>query len=326
MAGVDREALGLWQAAVLALLLHAAAAWLLGGPGGVLASWIGLSQEEARRLAEEGERAAAEPLRFEFIDIPDEPEEPNPEARVGSDRSRRARAQVRPADAPAPDNPDPYARGSTPQKVAYQAAEEPVNAAPAPEAPQAPSGGGEARGAGGEAGPADAGSERAADGAPGGDRSPGAGRGPRLTGTRISPGEIDEVFDNPAGAAGAQIGRLSFDSAAIDWGPYAREMARAIRRAWLERIPPAFYAGLRGVVQVSFRIQRGGEVTGILLLDSYGVRLLGDGRAEVGPGVRPFEVTVEETLQAAEIPPLPDRFPESSVGVTAAFCYGVPCR
>jgi outer membrane biosynthesis protein TonB len=262
----------------------------------------------------------------------------NPEARVGADRSRRARSQPRPEDAAAPENPDPYTRGSTPQKVVYEAAPQAANVPPAPaaaseaEASESPGGGGEARVAEssdetrgvarGGAGAAPPGSDL-----PAGPGRDGAGRGKKLSGTRISASEIAEVFDNPGGVAAAQMGRLSFDSAAIDWGPYAREMVRAIRRAWLERIPPAFYTGgLRGVVQVSFRIQRDGEVTEIALLDSYGVRPLGDGRAEIGPGIRPFEVTVEETLGAAEVPPLPSHFPESSVGVTAAFCYGVACR
>jgi outer membrane biosynthesis protein TonB len=335
---MERKELRLWQSAVAAVLLHLAAAWLLGGPGGVLASWIALSEEELRRLAEESARDSAGPLRFEFIDIPDEPEAPNPEARVASDRSRRARSQPRPADAPAPDNPDPYTRGSTPQKVEYEAAPQAANVPPAPapapaaEASEPPAGGGEAQVAESSAEARGAASGEKGAALPGGDPPAGlgreaAGRGRKLSGTRISASEIAEVFDNPGGVAGTQMGRLSFDSAAIDWGPYAREMARAIRRAWLERIPPAFYTGgLRGVVQVSFRIQRDGAVTEISLLDSYGVRPLGDGRAEIGPGIRPFEVTVEETLQEAELPPLPSHFPESSVGVTAAFCYGVACR
>ena len=204
--------------------------------------------------------------------------------------------------------------------MTYDGSRQPGSAAPTPaaEGPQPPPGGGEARGA-------ESGQTAAAE--PETDLPAGPGSGRRLSGTRVSPSEIAEVFDNPGGVAGTQMGRLSFDSAAIDWGPYAREMSRAIRRAWLERIPPAFYrGGLRGVVQVSFRIQRDGAVTAIALLDSYGVRPLGDGRAEIGPGIRPFEVTVEETLQEAEVPPLPSHFPDQSVGVTAAFCYGVACR
>jgi hypothetical protein len=120
-----------------------------------------------------------------------------------------------------------------------------------------------------------------------------------------------------------EIGTVSFDTAAIDWGPYARLMLQVVRRNWIERLPPAALSGLRGVAVVNFRIARDGSVSALSLVDSYGVRLKPLGGAEVTEGVRPFETTAVAAIEVSELPPLPEIFEEPDVGVTIAFYYNL---
>lgn len=119
------------------------------------------------------------------------------------------------------------------------------------------------------------------------------------------------------------IGTVSFDTAAIDWGPYARRMLQVIRRNWIDRLPPAALSGLRGVAVVNFRISRDGSVSNVSLVDSYGVRPNARGSAEVTEGIRPFETTAVGAIEGSDLPPLPDIFEEPDVGVTIAFYYNL---
>jgi len=120
-----------------------------------------------------------------------------------------------------------------------------------------------------------------------------------------------------------ELGTVSFDTAAIDWGPYARKMLRIIRRNWIERLPPAARTGIRGVAVVNFRIAGDGSISNISLIDSYGVRLSPPNRYQVTDGIRPFESTAMAAIEVSELPALPDIFTEPDVGVTIGFYYNL---
>jgi hypothetical protein len=347
--------LDLGGALLIAVLAHLAAIWLLtrlpalASPSSRRASPLQVEFEEPRQSEppRRQPRPQAKPRPFKFVDIPDEPEVHNPQAPAVSDRSRRARAPLRPDASHKADNPDPYALGNTPQNVLLAPAPKPPASGPAgrPGSPPEPAAAARADGAppesagsaekrgdlafkqarGGSGGGEDPTAEVAhGSGAGGGQRRPGAPGGLLAQMPRVSEGELLESFHNPGGTALSQIGSVSFDTAAIDWGPYAREMLRIIRRNWIERYPPAAASGLMGVAIVNFRIARDGGVSAVTLVDSYGVRLSPSGRVEIIPGIRPLETSALEAIQNSELPRLPDIFSEPDVGVTIGFYYNVP--
>ncbi len=325
----DREArdlrtLSLPQALLLALLAHLAAALLLSRSGASLASWGALTPEEIAAL-EALEPQPETPLHFEFIDIPDEPEVRSPNAKIASDRARRARSQPLPAAAPPPQNADPYAHGSTDQMVLLRPTPGPA-LPPAGSAASRTSGGAGSSAAGAPRAPA----QEAPDLGPAGsaDSGPSEGERPPLLRSvpRVSPGDLSESYDNPGGAASSDIGSISFDTAVSDLGAYQNEMIRRVRRSWYDRFPQAAFSGVRGVVVVSFRVARDGSVSGITLVDSYSVRLGAGGAPELGAGVPPFESASMGAVEALELPPLPDYFSAPDLGVTLSFLYNVRLR
>jgi TonB family protein len=99
----------------------------------------------------------------------------------------------------------------------------------------------------------------------------------------------------------------------VDWGPYAKVIVEIIRRNWIDRMPPAFEAGLKGRSVLSFRISKNGTVSGIVLND--------------GSGVRPYDKAAEYAIEASNpLPPLPPAFGalnKEDVGVTFEFYYNL---
>ncbi|MEE9218669.1 MAG: hypothetical protein V3U98_06345 [Acidobacteriota bacterium] len=315
----EPEGFKLWQALLVALVLHALTGLLLWRVPGAFASYFYLSEEELRALAEEDRQP---PLRFEFVDIPDEPEVEPEAPKALSDRSRRARGQPRPETADEADDPDPHAEGTTFQKVDVRPSAQELAAASALETRVPGPGRGEEAIPGGVNRGLQAPEEEM-------DPGPAEGTGTGPSGNllasipRISESDLLESFRNPGGYTPMEIGTVSFDTAAIDWGPYARRMLRVIRRSWIERLPPAARTGLRGVAVVNFRIAEDGSVSAITLLDSYGVRVRPAGRMQMTDGIRPFESTAMEAIEVSELPPLPDIFPGPDVGVSIGFFYNL---
>jgi TonB family protein len=278
------------QAFLLAALAHGMLLWL-GAARPDLLSWD---------LAVPPRPPDPGPLRFEFVDLPEEPPEPErpPADAPASDRTRRA-ASRSPAE-PAPESRDPRSQGDTSEKV---------ERAPSPESrprPGEPGGesGGEAspeRGGTPEAGvPADSGVARKAQALVDAARP-------------YSLRELGQRYDNPAAPATADFGPISFDTVGVDWGPYARTIVQIIRRNWIDRMPPAFHAGLRGRSVLSFRIGTDGRVSGIALVD--------------GSGIRPFDKAAEFAIEASDpLPPPPEEFQalgKDDVGVTFEFYYNL---
>ena len=255
--------------------------------------------------------------------LPPEPETP-PQNAPASDRTRRVATPEPPR--PVPESTDPFSEGDTSEKIDLlpspeippepEAESEPppeVESAPEPEAapPDAP-----------EVAPRDAQepvTEEPGPRTPQEDVSEDSSEDSRkgqaiLDATRpYSLRELGQRYDNVAAPSNADFGTVSFDTVGVDWGPYAKQIVEIIRRHWIERLPPAFQAGLRGRAVVSFRIAKDGTVTTILLVD--------------GSGVRPYDKAAEFSIEASSpLPPLPPEFnslDKDDVGVTFEFYYNL---
>lgn len=103
-------------------------------------------------------------------------------------------------------------------------------------------------------------------------------------------------------------GPLSFDTKGYDWGAYAAEMIRKIKRNW--EIPKLAHYGLKGRLVVRFYLLRDGRVEGLRLL--------------VSSGVPPFDNASMQAIRSSNpFRPLPADFPNPREGVTITFLYNI---
>jgi protein TonB len=213
---------------------------------------------------------AQPPLEFEFVDLPEEREEPPSSDRVPlSDLDRRAHGGEgqEASDRPASRGNTPQIvrseggtvldRGAPPSRVGppseavspSEQAPERERAQPEPDVPRpAPEGAGEHE-----------------------PRPPQPEPALRLppAGAWTLPPAAGGLPENPDRNGGAvDEGGLSFDTQWYDWGPYAKKMLRKIRMNW--QIPEIARLGVDGVVKIRFFIERNGAVTGLQILDESG--------------------------------------------------------
>lgn len=103
-------------------------------------------------------------------------------------------------------------------------------------------------------------------------------------------------------------GPLSFDTKGYDWGPYAAEMIRKIKRNW--EIPRLAHYGLKGRLVVRFFLLRDGRVEGLRLL--------------VSSGVPPYDnASLQAIRNSSPFRALPPDFPNPQEGVTITFLYNI---
>ncbi|MBK9968465.1 MAG: TonB C-terminal domain-containing protein [Holophagales bacterium] len=103
-------------------------------------------------------------------------------------------------------------------------------------------------------------------------------------------------------------GPLSFDTKGYEWGPYAAEMIRKIKRNW--EIPKLAHYGMKGRLTVRFFLMRDGRVEGLRLL--------------VSSGVPPFDNASMKAIQnSSPFRALPPDFPNPREGVTITFLYNI---
>lgn len=106
----------------------------------------------------------------------------------------------------------------------------------------------------------------------------------------------------------ADSGPLSFDTANYEWGPYAAEMIRKIKRNW--DIPALAQYGIKGRVTIRFFILKDGRVDGERILASS--------------GIPPFDnASFQAILRASPFRPLPADLGHDREGVTVSFFYNV---
>ncbi len=103
-------------------------------------------------------------------------------------------------------------------------------------------------------------------------------------------------------------GPLSFDTKGYEWGPYAAEMIRKIKRNW--EIPKLAHYGLKGRLVVRFFLLRDGRVEGLRLL--------------VSSGIPPYDnASMQAIRNSSPFRALPPDFPNPREGVTITFLYNV---
>jgi outer membrane biosynthesis protein TonB len=291
------------------------------------------------------------PLKFTYVKIPnDTPAPKNPDARLLSDKDRRARQEMpTPPDA-RQFSRDPHSQGDSIDRVKpdprlAKGPDMPKPAPPAaPKGPDTPSTGqseGRDAGAGEKAESEDAHIARAqgppgeiAPASPNGlQPRPGEGTSsgavPRTTyggtsGAGGSPGsparsdsdlkqqtEYKFTFSNQGWLKGGAYGSLSFDTQGFPWGDYARQIYVIIRNNWYDRIPlAAREGGLSGYTCQHFVIARSGSISSLDVT-----------RPSTVP---PFNKAASDALHASSpLPPLPADFPDPEEGVTFCFYYNM---
>jgi TonB family protein len=103
-------------------------------------------------------------------------------------------------------------------------------------------------------------------------------------------------------------GPIAFDTAGYDWGPYAAEMIRKIKRNW--EVPALARYGVKGWVRIRFFIRRDGTVEGTQIVASS--------------GVPPFDNSaLQAILRSSPLRPLPADLSHEREGVTITFYYNL---
>lgn len=103
-------------------------------------------------------------------------------------------------------------------------------------------------------------------------------------------------------------GPLSFDTAGYDWGAYAAEMIRKIKRNW--DVPALARYGVKGRLTIRFFILRDGRVEGERILSPS--------------GVPPFDNAAFLAIaHASPFRPLPSDLGHDREGVTVTFFYNI---
>lgn len=103
-------------------------------------------------------------------------------------------------------------------------------------------------------------------------------------------------------------GPLSFDTVGYDWGAYAAEMIRKIKRNW--DVPALARYGVKGRLTIRFFILKDGRVEGERILS--------------GSGVPPFDNAAFQAIaRSSAFRPLPDDLGHDREGVTVTFFYNL---
>jgi len=286
------------------------------------------------------------PLKFAYVNVPNDlATAKNPNARLLSDKNRRARQEVQTPNDARRFSSDPHSEGTSIERVKPDPSrpEGREDVEPRQRAPRgAPSAGATGTAAGtlarnragrGAATPRPDGLLRSGEvpgNAPGvqesqGEGEPSGDRGvPEGTGepgddpkeslkqalSDLKSGEYKFQFNNPAYLRGGSYGTMSFDTQDFPWGDYARRIYLVIRNNWFARIPLAAREGIRGWVCQRFVIEKDGTISSV--------------RSVRPSGVAPFDKSSADALAASSpLPPLPEGFPESNEGVTFCFYYNM---
>ena len=123
-----------------------------------------------------------------------------------------------------------------------------------------------------------------------------------------SAGQGDEGGGYDRDGGFADSGPLSFDTVGYDWGAYAAEMIRRIKRHW--EIPSIAHYGLKGRVTIRFFINKNGTVDGEQILSSS--------------GKPPFDNAAFQAIaRSSAFRPLPADLGHDREGVTVTFFYNL---
>jgi TonB family protein len=264
----------------------------------------------ARALAAQPERPQ-ESTRFVFVQPRVDTPAPTPPPRaVPSDMDRQARTRER---APKPFNPEPFARGNTPERTIedFQRQQRARGQGPAPD----PAAGQMARNQTPESAPTPPVPESQSalqlpNPRPPAPQSGGAGRSTTAGGSlgdalrNLQKYVQNESFDNQGG--GGQFGpEIQFDTKGVEFGPWIRRFVAQVKRNWF--IPYAAMS-MKGHVVITFNVHKDGALTDLNV---------------VGPcPIEAFNNAAYGALAASNpTQPLPPEYPSERAFFTVTFFY-----
>jgi TonB family protein len=251
---------------------------------------------------QEAERAAAlarerENRTFVFVRPNEDVTAPKPPERGElSDLDRRAQDPVVSA---MPENPLPYSKGTTTERV-----EESTIARGAPNEPPAPQT------------PMEQGAEK--DTVKVLPKAETGYTGPRTPGSRLPGGSPigealrnfrryaqDGTFDNPQGGAGQPGSAIQFDTKGVEFGPWIRRFVAQVKRNWF--VPQAALL-LKGRVVLQFNIHKDGRITDIAIVAPAQVDAFN-------------KAAYNAILTSNPTEPLPPEYPSDKALFTVTFYY-----
>lgn len=262
---------------------------------------------EAVRQARATPESTDEPARFVFVQPRlDQPAPKPPDRGEFSDLDRQSRSPER---APKPEDPLPFARGNSPERVESVQqdplrgqgprpdpaegnrgqAPEPDRQARLPESPSAlqlppmrpptpQSGAGRVQ-------------------------APGGGLGDALR--NLQRYVQRESFDNPTGGGGQFGPEIQFDTKGVEFGPWVRRFIAQVKRNWL--IPYAAMS-LKGHVVITFNVHKDGLITDLTVVDPCPIEAFNNAAFGALSASNPTQ-------------PLPPEYPSDKAFFTVTFFY-----
>jgi TonB family protein len=119
-------------------------------------------------------------------------------------------------------------------------------------------------------------------------------------------GNDDEIGSMPAGDPGSGV---FFDTQGYDLGPWANRVIAMVKRNWI--VPVAADLGLKGIVGISFQVDRNGKILNPTIISSS--------------QVPSYDQAALQALMISDpFPPLPADFPRPKLPAVFRFYYNTP--
>jgi TonB family protein len=257
-------------------------------------------EEQARVELERERERERERARFVFVQPKLDMTTPKVSPRADlSDKDRRAQTVER---AERPDNPLPFARGNSPERMEAP----PTNLPPKPSVPEPPPSGGE------NSAPPLLSESPAAPERPPDLTRPSEARGPAVGVIADAIRNVrrytqaTENFGNPRGGQDQNIGStIQFDSKGVEFGPWLARFIAQVRSNWM--IPQAAMS-MHGNVSISFVVHKDGRVTDVVVSRPSAINAFTlSGRNAI--------LTSNPTI------PLPVEYPDDRMPITVTFFF-----
>jgi TonB family protein len=119
-------------------------------------------------------------------------------------------------------------------------------------------------------------------------------------------GSADQDGSMPTGDTGSGV---FFDTQGYDLGPWGNHVVAIVRRNWI--VPVAAELGLKGIVAISFKVERSGKIIDPKIISSS--------------NVSSFDQAALQALMISNpFPPLPADFPRPNLPAMFRFYYNIP--
>lgn len=119
-------------------------------------------------------------------------------------------------------------------------------------------------------------------------------------------GSADQDGSVPTGDTGSGV---FFDTQGYDLGPWGNHVVAIVRRNWI--VPVAAELGLKGIVAISFKVDRSGKIIEPKIISSS--------------NVSSFDQAALQALMISNpFPPLPPDFPRPNLPAVFRFYYNIP--